>query len=327
MIKKIRGVVLRSLISFGAIGLIYYFMRSKVDDALGILQHDVAWLWFAVAFFIYLAAILLQGIRLRQAFRCQDISLHYGESIYLSFIGLFFNLFLPSAVGGDVAKAYFAYQHNGKKVESLSAVFQDRLVGFVAIISMALIALFFARHEISDPRIHRLLYVVATVMIFSAVFFMSRRFASRFSFLKRFVPSKSLHAKLETLYNAINKFKTHKRTLLSILLLSFAAQSLFILLHYYVALSLKVEINLVLFFLIVPIVAIVSMVPSVGGLGVREAGLIFMMKPYMPTERALALSLLIFAIVYGVSFISGMIYALQGGLKPRLMHDMENLNQ
>jgi hypothetical protein len=48
---------------------------------------------------------------------------------------------LPSAVGGDVVKAFYAYKHSGKKIESATSVLLDRLLGFVAIIVMATIGL------------------------------------------------------------------------------------------------------------------------------------------------------------------------------------------
>ena len=77
------------------------------------------------------------------------------------------------------------------------------------------------------------------------------------------------------------------------------------------------------FFVLVPVISIVAMAPSLGGLGVREAGSVYLFSRFMSSQEALAISLLMDLIVYGMCFISGIIYALKGGLKRAVIHDME----
>ncbi|MDD5218528.1 MAG: lysylphosphatidylglycerol synthase transmembrane domain-containing protein, partial [Candidatus Omnitrophica bacterium] len=258
-------------------------------------------------------------------FRTQEISISYLESLYLAFMGLFFNLFFPSAIGGDVAKAYYAYKHTGKKIESMSSVFSDRLIGFIAIIIMALVALGVASKQFDDPRVYQIIFVFLGIMIFSVLFFASKRFAGIFGFLQVLIPSEKLKHRLGELYHAIYGFKHHKGMLVASLLISAVAQTFFILVHYFLARGLGVQIGMSVFFLLVPVVAIVSMAPSVGGLGVREAGMIIFFKKFMLSERALALSILLDMLVYGVSLIAGIFYAFHGGLKKKEIHEMEEL--
>ena len=79
-------------------------------------------------------------------------------------------------------------------------------------------------------------------------------------------------------------------------------------------------------FILIPVLSIASMAPSIGGLGVREAAIIYLFKHYMPNERALALSLLLDMLIYALSFAGGILYAFKGGLKARVMHEMEEIN-
>lgn len=325
LMKILKSGLLRVIVSFGTIALTIYLIRGEIHEAAGIMKSEVVWNWFFLSFFTYVIGNIILGLRMRVVFQSHHIHLGWGESLYLSFLGNFFNLFLPSAIGGDVAKAYYASKHTGKKIESMSAVLQDRLVGFVIIILMALAALTFMSKEFSNPKVHYIIYAFAFLMFFSLAFFFSKRVAKKFKFMHFVIPSERLKARIAEMYHAIYNFKNHPVILINTLVLSFIGQSLFMLVHYFLALSLGVSVNFWIFFLIVPVVAIVTMAPSVGGLGVREAGLIFFLKAYMPTERALVLSVLLDMIIYSFSFLCGAVYALKGGLKSKAMHEMEVL--
>jgi hypothetical protein len=64
------------------------------------------------------------------------------------------------------------------------------------------------------------------------------------------------------------------------------------------------------------------MLPSLGGLGVREAGSVYLFSRYMETERALALSLLMDCLIYGFSLLAGAFYAVKGGLKEKISDEI-----
>ncbi len=325
MIKsKLFSLIFRLLVSLTAIAAVLYSVRTEIGEALVILRSEVIWIWFAGAILAYFLAHVILALRLSYVFRAQQIKMTFPEILYLSFLGLFFNLFLPSAVGGDVVKIYYAYQHSGKKLAATTSVILDRFMGFVALILMALTALVFFSKEINDPRVDRLVYVFLGLMLFSVLFLGSKRFASRFKFFTTLMPSK-WKQKLSDIYHGLYQYKSHKNILVTTIALSFLGQAVFILIHYLVAQSLNVNLNAWLFFLFVPLIAIVSMAPSIGGLGVREAGVIFFFKHYMPSERALAFSILLDLLIYGFSIGTGVVYALRGGLKTKVMHEMEVL--
>lgn len=316
---------MRVLVSLTMVVFILFFLRGKLGDSLNILITEVRWEWFVIAIIAYIVCLFLLSLRLFFVFRVQEILISYGETFYLGLVGLFFNLFFPSAVGGDVAKAYYAYKQSGKKIASTTAVLLDRLMGFVAIILMAIVALGFFSKELNDSRIDRLVYIFLGIMLFSLLFFGSRRFARIFQFLLVAIPSEKWRQRLGDIYHAIYHYKNHLGVLFLTLILSFLAQSLMVMIHYWLAVSLGVSISPWLFFILIPIVFIISMAPSVSGIGVREAGMIALFARYMTPERALALSLLLDILIYGFSFAAGIIYALRGGLKTKVIHEMEAL--
>ncbi|MBI3316979.1 MAG: flippase-like domain-containing protein [Candidatus Omnitrophica bacterium] len=316
---------LRLAISFGALGIIVFFLRDKLSETLLIIQTEVAWPWFFLAVVIYGAAIFIQAIRLQLVFKVQKIIMSLKEAAYLHFIGLFFNLFFPSAVGGDVAKAYFAYKHTGKKMESTTSVIFDRLMGFVALILMAITVTLFFSTQLVDTGIIHWVFASLFLMVATMLFFASKRVARHFKFLKVLIPSQKWRDRLSDLYHMIHNYRNHKTVLALCILTSFISQVMFITAHYWLALSLGVDISIWLFFILIPLLAVVSMAPSVGGLGVREAGVVYFFSKHMASERAFALSLLLDLLLYGYSFAAGLIFALRGGLKKKLIHEMEAL--
>jgi glycosyltransferase 2 family protein len=326
MKKKIGSLILRVGISFIAIALIFWSQRAHLHEALHILRTDVSWTFVLVSFMTYFLALAIISWRLQYVFKVQHIKLSFRETYYLTWVGLFFNLFLPSAVGGDIAKAYYAYKHSNKKVAASTSVIWDRLLGFSALIGVAMISVMFYGKEVADIRIEYLVFIFLAFFGGIMLFFSSRRFARSFKFFQFLIPSQKLRTLLEEIYHSLYSYKGHLPILVFTFFLSVVGQSLFILVHYWMTLAVGVSLNVGIFFILVPLLAIISMAPSIGGLGVREAGLIYLFKSFMPNERALALSLLLDMLIYAVSFAAGILYAFKGGLKAKVIHEMEEIN-
>jgi uncharacterized protein (TIRG00374 family) len=318
-----KGKILRFIISFAAIGLIIFFMRDKLHESMAILRHEVVWGWFAASIALYFVGLAFLAVRLQWVFRVQDIRMTFRESYHLGFVGMFYNLMLPSSVGGDVAKAFYAYKHSGKKIESATSILLDRLLGFVAIITMAGIGLMCFRTEAESAYIDYAVYGAFGVLVFAVAFFASRRFARLFKGLAHFIPKEKWKLQLAEIYHAIYGYRHHQGPVLMAILLSFLGQAIFITTNYFLALSIGADINFWKFFILIPVIVIVSMAPSIGGLGVREASVLYLFGRYLPPERALALTVLMDLLIYSFSIGSGIWYAFRGGLKQQSVHEME----
>lgn len=322
--KSYWGFVLRSTVSFLALIGLVYAVRGKLGEAFFILKTGVQWEWFFGGVALYCIAVGIVSARLRLILEIQKVEVSFTQAYYLSFIGLFFNLFFPSAVGGDIAKAYFAYQYSHKKLGSLTAVFLDRFLGFFALAAIAVAAfLAYSRSLFDMPLVKQSLFMVVGVLIFAVLFFGSRRFAKKFSFLWFLVPSSSWRDRLSDFYHAIRECRHHKKVTLVCLVLSLIGQISFMSTVYLLILGLGEAVDLRPFFLLMPLVSVVSMAPSLSGLGVREAGFVFFFKSIMPIEQAFALSLLHDLIYYGVAVGGGIWFAFAGGLKKGILNELQ----
>lgn len=319
------SVFIRLAVSLLAIGMVVYFLRDKLFDAVRIIQTEVSWPWFSLIALAYFVSLVILAYRMWIIFGLKEIHIAFRDAFYLSFVGLFFNLFLPSAVGGDVAKAYYAYKHSGQKLASTTAVILDRMIGFVAIVFLALMAILCFHEEIDDPRVHRIVYAFLVLMLLGVAFFASKRFARIFQFLSVFVPSAKWRDRLLVFYHSIHSTRRHVGMILYVFVLSVVCQAVFFLVYYWIALGLGAHVSVWKFFIIVPVITILSMAPSVGGLGVREATSIYLFSKFMPAERALAVSVLVDVLIYGYSLIAGIVFGLRGGLKSKVIREMEEL--
>lgn len=318
-----KGKILRFGISFAAIGLILFIMRDKLHESMAILRHEVVWGWFAVAIAGQFVALAILAIRLQCVFRVQNIHMTFRECYHLGFVGLFYNLMLPSSVGGDVAKAVYAYKHSGKKIESATSIFLDRLLGFFATILIATIGLMCFSREAESAYVDYAVFGACGVLVFAIAFFASRRFARLFKGFVRLIPKEKWKLRLAEIYHAIYGYRHHHELLFFAILLSFMGQAVFISTNYWVALSIGADINYWKFFILIPVISIVSMAPSIGGLGVREASVLYLFSRYLSPERALALTLLVDILIYSFSIGSGIWYAFRGGLKSKELDEME----
>ena len=254
----------------------------------------------------------------------QGIKLSFWRRYYLWLISLFFNMFLPSAVGGDIAKAYYIYKDTGKKMASVTCVLLDRFFGLMSIVFIAFVAFIFARDQISDPRIGEFIWAVTLIILFGTLFVTSRRFSRPAkALIIKLAPSK-FKEEFQKLFDALELYRTRRGQFFVIFGMSISAQILFILMAYWLAISIQIRLPLELYYLFMPIVALLTMIPSIGGLGVREAATVYFFQKYVSVEQAFAFSLILDVLLYGVGALCGILYAVKGGAS---MKDMERLEE
>lgn len=98
-------------------------------------------LWiFAAALGIFVLGQILVALRWWLLLRTQSIFIRFWAAVRLHFLGLFYNNFMPSSVGGDLIRAWYVTRHTDKKFEAALSVFVDRAIG---LLSTLVIAVFF----------------------------------------------------------------------------------------------------------------------------------------------------------------------------------------
>ena len=104
---------------------------------------DIRLLFYMGALLLQLVAVSCTAMRWRLLMMVQQIVLDKPSVIRLTFLGEFFNHFLPGSVGGDAVKAYYVMRRTGRKGATLVSVFANRFVGLCLLAFMSLLMLSF----------------------------------------------------------------------------------------------------------------------------------------------------------------------------------------
>jgi glycosyltransferase 2 family protein len=303
-------ILLRGAISFAFLGLLFFMVREDIPviaSTLRGMDHGLA----VLSVLIFLVAVLTLAIRLRLIFRVMEIPISFAESAQLTLVGYFFNNFLPTSVGGDIVKAMCAARVTKSGVKSATGVLMDRIFGLFTFILIPSVTLLFHMKNIRNPLIPAMVYGLLFFSVACFFLIFHRGTARKFRFVEGIALKMKIGGKLRELYEQLHSFKHHKRAAAAAMLLSIVGQIISVFTLFVMARALGTDVEPVYFFLLVPVVHLVAMLPSLNGLGIREGAYTYFLTPYMGKEYAFALGILWLGLLILLSLIGGVIYLIR----------------
>lgn len=262
---------------------------------------------------IQFTSMFIGVVRWQTILREFDIHTRLLPLIKINFIGYFFNLMLPSGIGGDFFRAYYLAKREDRGMSTtVTTTILERSAGLCALL---IIGTFFAALEDISVEGVRLFYVFLIVITLyglgNLVLFHSwiHRRISAF-LLKRHLPH--IEARMELVYQGLNALRQNKSSILQALALSLGIQILGVLIVWTVAQAIHIEAPFRVFLIFVPLINLSIMVPlTINGIGLRESLFYLLFSQIgFPAEMAVALSLLTF-FLYFVTAIPGLlVYSL-----------------
>jgi len=156
--------------------------------------------------------------------------------------------------------------------------------------------------------------ILAVAAAFSVVIavLLHDRMKERATGLLRIVGLTRFQAKLQGMVEALQRYRGHRRALGQAIALSVLLQALIVVTYYLIGAGLNLGVPISYFFLYVPLITFVAMLPvSVAGLGVREGGAVyFFAKVGVDAATALSMSLVWFSLTLVVSGLGGLVFLL-----------------
>lgn len=310
--KKKLVFLSRVLVTIILMSILWFFLKDNVNELLITLKAANKNL-LLFGFALFCLNIVLLAIRLIYVLKTQNIKLTLKESVIINFIGFFFNSFLPTAVGGDIARGYYVSEkYRDKKLECYTAVIADRTIGLISIAFIAIIALFFVKSDLISFKIRLIIMSIFTASIFFIIFSLNKKLTARLGILIKIVKFFKLEESAERIYKVLNDFRHFKRESSFAFLVAFCGQTLMITVAFIIAKSLNMDLPYVVFLLFMPIVSIASMIPSLGGTGPREGAFVLLFGGIASEVEAGALALMWLTYFISLSMIGGIIYLLSG---------------
>ena len=309
ILKRILSILLRVSISVAL--LIFLFAHVDKKSLFDIIKHADKSLLF-LAFFVFFFNYLFCLIRWIILLKAVDIHLPLTRVIISFSGGVFFSLFLPSTIGGDLMRSIDLAAHTKKPREIVATVLLDRLSGSVGLVILIFFSLAFGWRLVEDKSVLlSILVIVSSLTIILLILFNNSIFSLINRFLSASNPGKIRNA-VRSLHGEMHLFRHKKAEVVKNLFVSLLVQANTPLTFYIIALSIGLKVSMIYFFIFVPIIGAITMLPiSIGGLGLRDATTIyFFAKAGVSRDLSFAMSLLnfFFILVYGA--IGGLIYVL-----------------
>lgn len=250
----------------------------------------------------------------------RGVMVGYGRLLRYFLNGLFFGNFLPTTVGGDLMRAYLVSDDCGTRSEALASVLVDRFIGLFGVIITGIIGLFLVARTGQETALLRYMMIGVGVTLVLMAVFLNKSIMKHFRVLLRMPLANRLEQKAVEFYHSLYVYRTHLREVALALALSLLVQLAVVLTVFSISRSLGSDIPITPFFLYMPVIAAVSMLPvSINGWGLMEGSfIVFFGRAGMTRPEALSLGFLYHVLAVVVSLSGGVLWILIGrGRRPK----------
>jgi uncharacterized membrane protein YbhN (UPF0104 family) len=272
--------------------------------------------YIGLAMLVYLVTQGFSAVRWTALARPLGIKTPFKAMLRYYLIGMFFNLFAPGTVGGDVSRVYYlvrdeemrAQGHSVTTVHATMSVLMDRAIGMVVLVWLGAAGLLLFP-DYAVPHTARVAtFLLSLGLLLGALFT---------PLLRRLLPEDGHHllVKLRLMFRS---YRTHWRALLEAALLSLVVHLIQAWIHVLMGRALDLNVPYSFAIIVYPLVGTFAAIPiSLNGLGLREGGYIFLLAVIgIGNEKGIAFGLLLFLVVALDSLIGGLVFLLQQSPRP-----------
>lgn len=308
--KKRRERILNILkVAVSLAGLLILVLKLDIQHAVQLLW-GMNWIPFVAALLLFLSGSLVRAYRWGVLVWALGVQVRWWRLVELYFVGAFFSMFLPTGVGGDAVKMYELSHNEGKAASAISSVLVDRFLGLFVLFAMALLALL-GGYELVSSQVRLLIAAVFVACLIGVALLLQRTWIESWGRRLRLDRLLNRVKILRELYESLHLYGP--AALLRATAASVVWNLILILGYYLLGVAVGIDLSAWYYFLFVPVVSAVLMVPSVGGLGVREGTTVLLFRQVGVGEsQALALALAYDLTLLANGLLGATLYILQG---------------
>ena len=322
--KKSALLLLKVVFSVGI--LVYIFTRvvDLGDLWTNLREASVSYLVAAVA--VYFLVQTLSAYRWYLLLKPLDIETGLPKILSLYYLGMYFNFFLPSAIGGDVFKVYYLNKETGRLSASTTSVFLDRDVGMGGLLIAATLVAAYGGTRIPPENGVLLAPLFALIGVAFIAANLALFYRPSYNLLHRLLSlfrMKRADEKVERLFESVNSYRGQWGLCAVTLIISLGVQVGCAVVNMLAAsaIGLHTQHGWIDYLVFIPAIGLIGMIPlSVNGAGWREASYILLFQSVavgvgaqQATQQAATLSLLWLGIMVITSLPGGIIYIARGG--------------
>jgi glycosyltransferase 2 family protein len=292
-------------------GLIFFLIsRSDISAIKQVLASANPFLILA-GYFLSIGLLVVSAFRWRIFLEALEVELSILSILRLTFVGAFFNAFLPTGVGGDAYKAFRIRTGSTTLATSFASVLLDRVAGIAVLAFLGFLAAITAiRSGITPLVVAGFVLSVGVLALAIFVLLMGQNLVGTgrrtwFGIRPR------IRRALDAAANAIRRPSTIRRSFaIGVLCQVFGLAAYAALAH---SLGLGIPLEIVTLGLFSA--TVVSAIPiTINGLGIREAVWVWGLGIHgIAQGEALAYALLVLGMSLATSAVGGAVYAIRGG--------------
>lgn len=314
-VKSYLQLLIRLIVSGGL--MVWLVTMIDWDEAFQIMKEGSPF-YFILAFFAIQLTVATSIWKWKMLIQSSENGTspslaHLGKLYY---IGLFFNNFMPSSVGGDVVRIYYLGKNTSVATATTSVLFERITAGF-ALVGIVLVSALFM--DQSRPYLISLFILIGIAI---GIYFIFKGLVKRVKGTSDDTPSSGKLSILivkgkDAIIGIGETAKNYRNESLKwwgmILLLSFLFQVGMAWINDLLFRSFGIQVSFLHLLVIITLISVITMIPvSLNGLGVREASyVLFFQSIGVPEGIALSVSLLFFFLVTISSLIGGLFWLIE----------------
>lgn len=250
------------------VGLVWFVGPAKVLAVFGELTLPL----ILFLFFLSVVLIFISALKWKVFLEADGESARLDYLFVLYLVGYFVNLLVPSFIGGDIVRSWYAGRKRIQKHSAYAATVLERYTGFVAMIAIALLTMWFIPNL---PRaIGYFVIVVAFLLFLITTFSLSPKLLA---FGRKRLPSDRIWTEIETFQASLRFLGRNRKVMVEAMVLS-------LLFHLFAVMNAVVaahavgweSVPLLEMFVIVPVVLVIAAIPlAPAGLGLQEGAFYF----------------------------------------------------
>jgi uncharacterized protein (TIRG00374 family) len=295
-------LLLRWAAAFAILGLLlYFFPAAQLRDALS----RVPLTRFLAVLLIYLVALTGGITKWHVVVNSAGAQLNFAASAQCYTSGLFGALFLPSIIGGDVARLAVGISRSPHPAAVITGNLADRFLDISAQLTLVSLGLILLPGSLplplQAPARHVLFAGLAVAAIVLSLVLILHRPLLRGRSMR-------FRRRLAQVRHAIRSVSRHPHRLLFGWLLGTSVQGTYVLLTALLGISCGLTLPLRVWLFAWPLAKIAAVLPiTQGGIGVREAALVVLLAPFgAPAAQVLATGIVWEGVIITAGLLAGL---------------------
>ena len=268
--KRWLRVAATLLVTAGAVA--YILLKIDLGKTVHIIGSASPW-WIALSAVLTLVTVPPMAWRWQQLLAARGLHERLSWLTRAYFVSYAVGQVLPTSVGGDASRIFeTSRRHPGQITPITGSVLLERSLGVAVTLVLAGVGLLLAigRYPIGAYLWIEVVFVVATLG--AGFVFFSRAVRRRLVFLLPYARRFRLETPARAVYDGIHGYRDHVGTLLTVCVVTTAAQLTRILAIYASGRAVGIHLSVLPYIVLGPLLFLVMLVPfTVNGIGVREA--------------------------------------------------------